>query len=214
MGTPLGDGVQMGMDGIEELGGEAILVVAEIEDGDVAVIIPIFGGLLFFVLVYVWLTSALWFSTPPASRSESRCPMFLSRRQALVSTGVSVAATTLAGCAANGKPPAEASPASAPMPGTAPAQAQALVKTSDVPVGSGVVVDGTVITQPTAGQFKGFSNVCTHAGCKISEIVDGTINCPCHGSKFNLDGTVAHGPAQRPLDAKAIVVNEGSITLG
>ncbi len=99
------------------------------------------------------------------------------------------------------------------MPGTAPAQAQALVKTSDVPVGSGVVVDGTVITQPTAGQFEGFSAVCTHAGCTLAEVVGTHINCPCHGSSFNLDGTVARGPAKRPLDPKPVAVNGDSITL-
>ena len=40
------------------------------------------------------------------------------------------------------------------------------------------------MTQPVAGTFKGFSATCTHQGCKVNEVAGGTINCPCHGSKF------------------------------
>jgi len=89
-----------------------------------------------------------------------------------------------------------------------------LAKTADVPVGSGVIVDDVVVTQPAAGDFKGFSSVCTHAGCNVSEIVDGVIVCPCHGSKFNLDGSVANGPATKPLEAKAVAVQGDSIVEG
>ncbi|MHC9294546.1 Rieske (2Fe-2S) protein [Mycobacterium sp. LTG2003] len=138
--------------------------------------------------------------------------MYLSRRQALVGTGITLAAGTVAGCATYGKAPAE--PAPAPPQG---AQPQVIAKTADVPVGSGVIVgdgkEAVVITQPTAGDFQGFSSVCTHAGCAVSEVVGTSITCPCHGSSFNLDGTVAKGPAKRPLDAKPIAVQGDSITL-
>jgi Rieske Fe-S protein len=147
--------------------------------------------------------------------------MFISRRQALVRTGISLAASTIAGCATYGKPPAApaAAPASSSGPGTAGAPegakvlVQAIARTADVPVGSGVIVDNVVITQPARGQFNGFSAICTHAGCTVAEVVGASINCPCHGSSFNLDGTVAKGPASRPLDAKSIVVQGDSITL-
>lgn len=143
--------------------------------------------------------------------------MSISRRKALVSTGISLAATTIAGCATYGKPPA--APSAAPDPGTAAtpdasqAAVQAIAKTADVPVGSAVIVDDVVITQPAQGTFKAFSAVCTHAGCNVAEVLGASINCPCHGSSFNLDGTVAKGPAQRPLDAKGIVVQGDSIAL-
>ena len=147
--------------------------------------------------------------------------MFISRRQALVSTGISLAAGTIAGCATYGKPPAapaaEAAPTPAPGTAAAPegtaAAVQAIASTADVPVGSGVIVDDVVITQPAEGRFNCFSAVCTHAGCTVAEVVGASINCPCHGSRFNLDGTVAKGPADRPLDAKGIVVQGGSIAL-
>jgi Rieske Fe-S protein len=147
--------------------------------------------------------------------------MFISRRQALVGTGISLAVITIAGCATYGKPPvapaAEAAPT--PIPGTAAtpgggaAPVQAIASTADVPVGSGVIVDDLVITQPAQGVFNGFSAICTHAGCTVAEVVGASINCPCHGSRFNLDGTVAEGPARRPLDARGIVVQGDSIAL-
>ncbi|HET8682228.1 MAG TPA: Rieske (2Fe-2S) protein [Micromonosporaceae bacterium] len=84
---------------------------------------------------------------------------------------------------------------------------------SDVPVGGGVVVGGqqVVVTQPTAGTFKAFSAVCTHQGCIVA---NGTINCACHGSKFNIaDGSVANGPASSPLQPRPVTVAGGQITL-
>jgi nitrite reductase/ring-hydroxylating ferredoxin subunit len=44
-----------------------------------------------------------------------------------------------------------------------------------------------------------FAARCTHLGCRISQVADGLIACPCHGSKFRPDGSVASGPATRPL---------------
>ena len=140
----------------------------------------------------------------------------LGRREVLAGTGIALGATVIAGCQTYGKPPAAASqtPATTPGGGTTPAADSGLVKTSAVPVGSGVIVGEVVVTQPTAGEFKGMSAICTHQGCTVSEIVDGTIKCPCHGSKFNLDGTVAQGPAKKPLEAKAVKVQGDSIVLG
>jgi nitrite reductase/ring-hydroxylating ferredoxin subunit len=76
---------------------------------------------------------------------------------------------------------------------------------ADVPDGSGVVKDGFIVTQPTSGNFKAFSNKCTHMGCPISEIKGSTIMCNCHGSEFSVkDGSVLRGPAQRPLNTAKI----------
>ncbi|HEY9439408.1 MAG TPA: Rieske (2Fe-2S) protein, partial [Streptomyces sp.] len=56
----------------------------------------------------------------------------------------------------------------------------ALAKTADIPEGGGMVFadKGVVVTQPVAGQFKAFSSKCTHQGCAVNEISNGTINCP------------------------------------
>lgn len=42
------------------------------------------------------------------------------------------------------------------------------------------------------------NSMCTHQGCSV-EWKDDLLACPCHGSKFNPDGTVAEGPAAKPL---------------
>ena len=45
-----------------------------------------------------------------------------------------------------------------------------------------------------------FAQNCSHLGCSINFNKPAkTFDCPCHGSRFNLDGTVLHGPAADPL---------------
>jgi Rieske Fe-S protein len=62
-----------------------------------------------------------------------------------------------------------------------------------------------VITQPTAGDFKAFSAVCTHEGCVVAKIVGKDIDCTCHGSQFSItDGSVLKGPATKPLESLSI----------
>ena len=87
---------------------------------------------------------------------------------------------------------------------------------SDVPVGGGMVYTAAkvVVTQPSKGEYKAFSAVCTHVGCLCNQVADGTINCPCHGSKFKItDGSVVAGPAPAPLAAKTVTVSGGKILL-
>ncbi len=103
-----------------------------------------------------------------------------------------------------------------PDNGGSPGAAEVSAKTSEIPVGGGKVFDTqkVVVTQPTAGQFKAFTAVCTHQGCTVSTVKDGTINCPCHGSKYSIaDGSVQGGPAPAPLAAKTVTVNGDEITV-
>jgi Rieske Fe-S protein len=58
------------------------------------------------------------------------------------------------------------------------------------------------------------SAVCTHAGCTVG--LDGTTNtwlCPCHGSRFDLQGSVIGGPAARPLAQYKVVFDGTTITI-
>ncbi len=102
-----------------------------------------------------------------------------------------------------------------PAPGTtgpgataaAPPKAKPLVEAGKVPVGGGVVLEAErlVVTQPQQGVFKAFSAVCTHQGCIVTSVADGVIECGCHGSRFRAaDGSVAGGPANRPLREIAV----------
>lgn len=149
-----------------------------------------------------------------------------SRRVVLAGAGAVGLAGVLAACGGSG---GSSSPASSPAGGGSASQAPApgssasgsggaaLAKTSDIPVGGGKIFDDqkVVVTQPAAGEFKAFSAICQHMGCTVGSVSGGTINCPCHGSKYKItDGSVVAGPAPRALPAKQIKTDNGEITLG
>jgi nitrite reductase/ring-hydroxylating ferredoxin subunit len=92
----------------------------------------------------------------------------------------------------------------------------ALGAASEIEVGGGKVfaAQKVVVTQPSAGQYMGFSAVCTHQQCIVDQVANGTIDCPCHGSKFSVkDGSVVAGPAASPLPAAKVTVSGGQIEL-
>ena len=142
----------------------------------------------------------------------------LSRRAVVVAGAGGVAAAgllTACGGGSTATSPGTAAPA-APAPSAASGSGQALASTSSIPVGGGKVFadKDVVVTQPAPGEFKAFSATCTHMGCKVKDVENGLIACPCHGSRFAIaDGSVAHGPAQKPLPAKQVAVEGDSIVL-
>jgi Rieske Fe-S protein len=142
---------------------------------------------------------------PDLTETATETPA-VDRRRLLIGGGVVVAAAAVS--AACGSSSGSASGGAA---GTS-----VTVKTTDVPVGGGLVVQGApvVVTQPSAGQFKAFSSVCTHQGCIVSGVQNGQIVCPCHGSTFSMtDGAVTGGPAPTALPAVALTVSGSTITL-
>ena len=89
-----------------------------------------------------------------------------------------------------------------------------LATLDQVPAGGGVVLtkDDIVLTRDDAGNVHGFSAVCTHRGCTVSQVSGGTINCPCHGSRFNAStGAPVAGPATNPLPPVTVAVRGGAI---
>jgi Rieske Fe-S protein len=92
-----------------------------------------------------------------------------------------------------------------------------LTTVAKVPSGGGVVLGsaGVVVTKDAAGAIHAFSATCTHQGCRVSSVSGGTINCPCHGSRFNATtGAVVQGPATRALPAVAVTVQGDQIVRG
>jgi Rieske Fe-S protein len=151
-----------------------------------------------------------------------------SRRTVLACAGAACA-TTLAGCSTynsnsggvnadqgtqSSSAPAASASGAGGAGGSGGGGAAVLAKTSDVPVGGGTILTDKkiVITQPQSGTFHAFTAVCTHAGCTVGSVSSGTINCPCHGSRFNVNnGAVVSGPAASPLAPVNIKVQGTSI---
>jgi nitrite reductase/ring-hydroxylating ferredoxin subunit len=93
----------------------------------------------------------------------------------------------------------------------------AVAKTTDIPIGSGKKFDvegiPILITQPRAGEFRGFSAVCTHAGFVMTNMANSEIKCDNHGAVYSADdGSVLSGPAPRAL-GKVTVTVEGDDVL-
>lgn len=89
-----------------------------------------------------------------------------------------------------------------------------LTTTSEVPVGGGIVLTDqrVVVTQPTEGEFKAFTAVCTHQQLTVTSVEDGTIHCANHGSAYDAaTGEVTQGPAPSALAAVEITVDGDKI---
>jgi Rieske Fe-S protein len=135
-----------------------------------------------------------------------------SRRTVLASAGIgAVGAVALAGC---GSAQQAASDAAGSATSAAKGAVKDAISKATVPVGGGKVFadQKVVVTQPTSGDFKAFSAVCTHQACIVADVSDGTINCACHGSKFDITtGAVKNGPASSPLPEKKVTVSGDGI---
>ncbi|MEU3415911.1 Rieske (2Fe-2S) protein [Streptomyces sp. NPDC006658] len=154
-------------------------------------------------------------------------------RRTVLTTGAGALALGCVGCGEESggstAPQPPTAPASSPAPAaegsteeTSPAAREAapagqpLARTGDIPEGGGKIFADRkiVVTQPEKGRFKAFSAVCAHQGCTVSQVTDGTILCPCHGSRFRIaDGSVAVGPANRPLAEEPVTVRGNAVYL-
>jgi Rieske Fe-S protein len=152
-------------------------------------------------------------ASQPAQVTSATGPPWASRAAAGLDQAV-------LGQPASGRPasgqPSSSQPASGQPSSSQPASGQppSLALTSDVPVGGGKILADKkiVITQPRAGSFQAFTAVCTHQGCTVSSVSGGTVNCPCHGSKFSIaNGSVVAGPAPSALAPVSIKVQGTSI---
>lgn len=142
-------------------------------------------------------------STAARPAVDSVSSRVFSRRATLL-TGAVASTAVLASCAEGGTKV------------TAPDGTVDMAAASSVEVGkSAKLTRGTttiIVTQPTKGDYKAYSPVCTHQGCQL-QVQDSTrIVCPCHGSEFApADGSVIHGPAETPLKTYPVQVKDGRI---
>jgi Rieske Fe-S protein len=70
-----------------------------------------------------------------------------------------------------------------------------------------VSVNGSdhAVSRDSSGHLHAVSPTCTHMGCTVAwNEAESTWDCPCHGSRFAVDGRVLHGPALHPLKATSM----------
>jgi cytochrome b6-f complex iron-sulfur subunit len=141
-------------------------------------------------------------TTPECACTESSPE--LSRRAAL-SAGVGLASLAVVGCAAR-LPPVRDVPATGGEVTLALADYPELQQPGGVlpvrPNGSGKPV---MIVRGEGDQFSAYSLKCSHLGCTVGWNGEArTFDCPCHGSRYQADGSVLRGPAKRPLTSYAV----------
>lgn len=124
------------------------------------------------------------------------------RRVFVVTTGATVA-STLTGCGGGGSPTAPVSP---PTPPTISGEIRVpLMGVGETVPAFANLVGGLqtpiAVTRVSQNEVIAVSRVCTHEGCTIElpRSAGATFDCPCHGSRFRINGQVVNGPASRPL---------------
>jgi cytochrome b6-f complex iron-sulfur subunit len=84
-------------------------------------------------------------------------------------------------------------------------------------MGGGVIVDTSTggalaVIRSTATTATALDAICTHAGCTVA-YSGSDLSCPCHGSRFALNGAVTNGPASSPLAIYSATVSTTGITV-
>jgi len=72
-----------------------------------------------------------------------------------------------------------------------------------------VVKNHKVLLVREGDNITAITSVCTHRGCTITPTAgEPVMTCGCHKAQFNLNGSVAHGPATVPLNHYAVKLND------
>lgn len=126
--------------------------------------------------------------------------MRTTRRQAIGVVATTGAGLTICACSSD-------QTAADPSTTAADPSKPVRIPVADVPEGGGIVRDGVVVTQPTAGEFDAFDAICPHQGCTVDEVTAQAITCPCHGSQFDpATGEMTRGPATTGLTPRKATV--------
>lgn len=135
--------------------------------------------------------------------------MEMNRRNFVIAAGLTACGCALAGCAAqDGKGSTSAAASGEHDPEKAEAKQAGTIEVgaaADYPH-DGIYdqhADSGVLIVRQGNKLAALSAICTHRACDL-DAVDGSIRCPCHGSRFDMDGKVVKGPATKPLPHYAL----------
>jgi len=140
-----------------------------------------------------------------------------SRRKVLVAgAGTALGASVLASCGGGDSGSTSPSGSTSATGSSGGGQGAVLAKVADVPVGGAVSAEDSngkpvLVCRPTAGDVVAFSAICTHMGCTVAP-QGKELQCPCHGSTYDLaTGDNTGGPAPRPLAKVQVEVRKGEV---
>jgi Rieske Fe-S protein len=148
--------------------------------------------------------SAMQLRVIPSVPIDSECPGC--SRRAVLQGFAMTAVAVFVGCQGDSEPAPDAGPSSiTTMCGT-----NLCLDLNDPRNAALTAVDGSLtvnapgdkllLVRTSTTMVQALSDICTHAGCSVSyDRINKVINCPCHGSRYSITGTVLRGPAQSPL---------------
>lgn len=135
------------------------------------------------------------------SGDEDKPTYRISRRSFLGGSALVVLPVLCGACTDNSAPVVDLPPVTNKTIVVPLADFSDLMKVGGSVVGKSVgYPNAIVIAHVSDGMFAALDALCTHAGCNVGyNALNLSLDCPCHGSTYELDGTVIGGPAPRPL---------------
>jgi len=84
--------------------------------------------------------------------------------------------------------------------------------------GGSVMIKDTVagdilIVRADENTFNALNPVCPHRQCTVKVKNPEMIQCPCHRSAYQLDGTYISGPSKKSLGKFKVEINNGTLTV-
>lgn len=71
-----------------------------------------------------------------------------------------------------------------------------------------------IIIRTSNSVYIALSKVCTHQGCTVTyNSSNNNLPCPCHGSLYNINGTVINGPAPNALKNYNVSLSGNILTI-
>jgi cytochrome b6-f complex iron-sulfur subunit len=81
-------------------------------------------------------------------------------------------------------------------------------------IGGFTVVSGIIVANSDGSNYVALSSICTHQGCTVGySVQNNNFPCPCHGSVYNSNGSVAIGPATQALKQYTVTKNGNVLTV-